>query len=725
MEEKNDIEKIEEQINQLKENDQEEKVEILNSFIHEEKPIMQNNEVTKVIDDIGDIVQVEEVGGDPFEPTKTEVIVNDYKPEEVKKEEVVEEKKEEVVVPTSTQETANKEKTNKKKKKLPIIILIVAVLLVLIIVLLIFLLPRNKNTKKEEEVSYTKSEQKEIIQKFGDAVKGIILIYSDKKDVLLDYEAAVKLLDFDYEVKCSEHEIYDDGNIYLNKCTINKYKTSVSYGEKQEKEELKISEDAIKVYVSKAGKKATLKEPKNKDEYNVYGAEIKEAYTDLTLLGEDSDYLYYSTYTNNNFRGNLINYKTNKVALEGIAYQSILPIKLNTGYDLDYVVVKIDNKWGVFNLQNGQQVLKNSYNNIGAKLESGYGGNNPYVYGIGNSFIATYYYDTTTYAPRYGLYDYRKGYFVFSDDKKQMSKSGDYLWVVDSNNNGHIYDSNGNEILSGVYNAILGLVDGKYVLVNDKSTIKVIGLDGKEYYNYGTHYLYYASNYGISYNNGALFQLTNPEAMNNPDYDYRNSCIEIVYNPSDKTGEYKTTYCGGVAKPILYLYPEKTTKVTVSFEHPELLETTYPKFTGKWEVTAHKDGSLYDKNNQYYYALYWDETKVHATDFSTGFYVEDKDAIKFLEEKLSIIGLNDKEKNEFIMYWLPILEKNKKNLVYFELTDERESVNKILIDPKPDSLLRVVIHVKKVNQKTDIKEQKLTKFVRRGFSAVEWGGTTY
>ena len=77
------------------------------------------------------------------------------------------------------------------------------------------------------------------------------------------------------------------------------------------------------------------------------------------------------------------------------------------------------------------------------------------------------------------------------------------------------------------------------------------------------------------------------------------------------------------------------------------------------------------------------------------------------------------------MYWLPILEKNGKNLVYFELTDEREAVNRLKISPKPDSLLRIVIHVKKVNKKVSIKEQKLSSFNREGFTAVEWGGTTY
>ena len=77
------------------------------------------------------------------------------------------------------------------------------------------------------------------------------------------------------------------------------------------------------------------------------------------------------------------------------------------------------------------------------------------------------------------------------------------------------------------------------------------------------------------------------------------------------------------------------------------------------------------------------------------------------------------------MYWLPILEKNGKNLVYFELTESREKYNKLVIDPKPDSLLRVAIHVKKVNKKTNIKEQKLSTFERKGFTAVEWGGVVH
>ena len=216
------------------------------------------------------------------------------------------------------------------------------------------------------------------------------------------------------------------------------------------------------------------------------------------------------------------------------------------------------------------------------------------------------------------------------------------------------------------------------------------------------------------------------EAGCNSEYGSESLGYEYYYIP--KTGETGkiATFIGGYAKPILYLYPTSdNTSVNVSFAKPELLTTTYPKYKNNWSVVANKNGNLKDENGKYYYGLYWEESGYINVDFKEGFYVTKDNAINFLEEKLSIIGLNYKERNEFIMYWLPILEKNKKSLVYFELTNSRQNYNRLIINPKPDSLLRVAIHVKKVNQKTSIKEEKLPSFERKGFTAVEWGGVIH
>jgi len=176
-------------------------------------------------------------------------------------------------------------------------------------------------------------------------------------------------------------------------------------------------------------------------------------------------------------------------------------------------------------------------------------------------------------------------------------------------------------------------------------------------------------------------------------------------------------------KPILYLYPEEDIDVKVKFGNEKVLKTTYPKYDKEWNVHVKSDGSIIDKNGRNYYALYWDEDNDLDEDFKNGFYVKSDDSIKFLEEKLNEIGLTEREANEFIMYWLPIMQENGNNLVRFEFTKEREKENKLIIEPKPDSMLRVGIIIKKVDKKVKIKEQKLEHFDRVGFSVVEWGGT--
>lgn len=177
-------------------------------------------------------------------------------------------------------------------------------------------------------------------------------------------------------------------------------------------------------------------------------------------------------------------------------------------------------------------------------------------------------------------------------------------------------------------------------------------------------------------------------------------------------------------KPILYLYPNKDMYISIKLENDNNIITSYPKYNNGWNVLVDKNGLIH-YNNRDYYALYWDEYNNNQVDFREGFYVTKDESLKFLEEKLDLIGLNNREANEFIMYWLPILESNEQSLVYFELTDERELNNKLIINPKPDSMLRINMHIKKVYNKIDIKNQELKTFKRYGFTAIEWGGTIH
>ena len=50
---------------------------------------------------------------------------------------------------------------------------------------------------------------------------------------------------------------------------------------------------------------------------------------------------------------------------------------------------------------------------------------------------------------------------------------------------------------------------------------------------------------------------------------------------------------------------------------------------------------------------------------SDGFVVRGADAAEFLVEKLAILGLNARESEEFIIYWLPKLQGNEYNYIRY------------------------------------------------------------
>ena len=176
-------------------------------------------------------------------------------------------------------------------------------------------------------------------------------------------------------------------------------------------------------------------------------------------------------------------------------------------------------------------------------------------------------------------------------------------------------------------------------------------------------------------------------------------------------------------KPLIYLYPESEMNVSVKLSNPDLLTTTYPKYDSSWNVLALPDGSLYDNNGKYYYGLYWEGLNDIEEEFNDGFVVSKEDSIKFLEEKLAILGLNEREINEFIIFWLPKLEENEYNLIRFASREVIDSEMNLDISPKPDTVIRVLMEYKPLDKKMDIKPQVLEKVSRNGFTVVEWGGT--
>ena len=174
-------------------------------------------------------------------------------------------------------------------------------------------------------------------------------------------------------------------------------------------------------------------------------------------------------------------------------------------------------------------------------------------------------------------------------------------------------------------------------------------------------------------------------------------------------------------KPVIYLYPEKEMEVTVKLDFDGTLTSTYPAYGDGWTVTAQPDGTLTDETGREYYCLFWEGESDTAYDFSSGYCVAGEDTAVFLERALAQLGLTDKEANEFIIYWLPRMEGNAYNLISFQGAAYTDSAE-LTIDPAPDTVIRVFMAWKGLDQPEKITPQELTAVERNGFTVVEWGG---
>lgn len=175
-------------------------------------------------------------------------------------------------------------------------------------------------------------------------------------------------------------------------------------------------------------------------------------------------------------------------------------------------------------------------------------------------------------------------------------------------------------------------------------------------------------------------------------------------------------------KPVIYLYPEDEMEVSVRLTLDGKLTCTYPTYGEGWTVTAQPDGTLIDAKGQTYNYLYWEGETDTQYDLTQGFCVKGEDTAAFLEDALAKLGLNRREANEFIVYWLPLMEQNPYNIISFQTVCYTDAA-KLEITPAPDTLIRVFMAWQASEAFVELPEQELTAPERQGFTAIEWGGT--
>ncbi len=179
--------------------------------------------------------------------------------------------------------------------------------------------------------------------------------------------------------------------------------------------------------------------------------------------------------------------------------------------------------------------------------------------------------------------------------------------------------------------------------------------------------------------------------------------------------------CG---KPVIYLYPPKTTNVSVQVKPEGGLSYSDPVYNNGWQVTAQPSGELTNlTNGQTYPYLFWEGRGGLYQKPNQGWVIARSEVESFLRQQLKSQGLIDKEINDFLEFWLPRMQAKPYYFISFYGTRMMDQLAPLTIEPKPDTIIRLLMDFTPLDQPISVKPYTLPKPpARQGFTVIEWGG---
>lgn len=178
--------------------------------------------------------------------------------------------------------------------------------------------------------------------------------------------------------------------------------------------------------------------------------------------------------------------------------------------------------------------------------------------------------------------------------------------------------------------------------------------------------------------------------------------------------------CG---KPVIYLYPEKTTRVNVQLKLDGGMSKSEPAYGTGWNVVAQSNGALInDADNKPYPYLFWEGRGGAYASPTQGWVVKQRDVHSFLVEKLAMYGLNKQESVDFIEFWEPLMQGSPYYFVGFHTTNAMNQIAPLTITPRPNTMIRVLMDFKPLQQPIKVEVPIVRTPQRTGFTVLEWGG---
>lgn len=206
-------------------------------------------------------------------------------------------------------------------------------------------------------------------------------------------------------------------------------------------------------------------------------------------------------------------------------------------------------------------------------------------------------------------------------------------------------------------------------------------------------------------------------------FDNSHPVLFVKENTGDYAALFNTNYIapGGCGKPVIYLYPTKTTTVHVSVAAD--VTTSDPAYNGGWTVTASPWGKLTD-NGSTYSSLYWEGYGVNGfPPITEGTVVSRAQVQQLLSSQAHALGLNATEDSAFVAFWSAKIPATPYVEVSWLTTAPLSRVLPLTVTPAPTTVIRVFVVMH--GETTDVAvppEILPAPPQRRGFTLVEWGG---
>jgi len=244
----------------------------------------------------------------------------------------------------------------------------------------------------------------------------------------------------------------------------------------------------------------------------------------------------------------------------------------------------------------------------------------------------------------------------------------------------------------------------------------------------------------LSYSIKTPFDLSTDHMLTREDFAQRE--LEV---PTTTRSNVVTIARGGKChKPVIYVYSEvdrASVRVNLAFDgvlthlYP-LPSLVHPNKSVSWDITTQKNGHITMDDSSYRY-LFWEgdiqqQRLVHLLcQFSkhSAMLVSETTLVSYLEESLFAFGMIDHEIQDFITYWLPVLNQHKFNYIQFVDKAYTDAAS-LTTQPAYQNCLRVFMLFAGCDhppaQLPEISSAKLepldTAFNRDGLTVVEWGG---